>query len=490
MVKKNKNKYNLDMEFHDLLPEALKLCIENKQVSISMLQRKFSIGFANAARLIDQMESARFISRLDNPPCKVLITMKDFKKIFEDNEGKIKKVSEISNCNKTISCNDSLEKKDDKGNGIKGLTREEINKKLEILRETRNEENSYKCLRPAMAMCYCMEPIRKRKHYKITLICSECEEKKRLKTITIDENELGKLLSYYDEKVIINIEYLINCSFDNYRTWAKLQKLFEKMGEKNYGKQSQKEDISIDKYNEEKDKTIKEEKENLRKIIEEAKSKSIIEGFKSVGLDAELKYYCEDCDWKREGYFIVCVKARDENEWHESVPQLFSYRDNSTNECEYEMVLNFLKHKDNLTDKLNYKDIYSGGREGSGLIKTKVDVALQKVLGVEIYYTKKEIANNIKVAFEISNLKSKIDLALKILKLKSSNHDGNMWKTEYEKYLKEEKGPYLKTQQEFYEDYIASEDYKLRLDEYVKFMEGLHIIFDADFSEDGVRIKW
>ena len=33
-------------------------------------------------------------------------------------------------------------------------------------------------------------------------------------------------------------------------------------------------------------------------------------------------------------------------------------------------------------------------------IKTKVDNALRKVLGLEIFYTKKEIANNIKAIFD------------------------------------------------------------------------------------------
>ncbi|MHB1167165.1 MAG: DNA translocase FtsK, partial [Carboxydocellales bacterium] len=45
----------------DLLPEAVKLMIECGQASISMLQRRFRIGYARAARLMDIMEEKGYV---------------------------------------------------------------------------------------------------------------------------------------------------------------------------------------------------------------------------------------------------------------------------------------------------------------------------------------------------------------------------------------------------------------------------------------------
>ena len=70
-------------EFDSLMPDALRLVIENGQASISMLQRRFSIGFSRAARIIDQMELAKFISSSDgSKPRNVFITMEDYNKIY------------------------------------------------------------------------------------------------------------------------------------------------------------------------------------------------------------------------------------------------------------------------------------------------------------------------------------------------------------------------------------------------------------------------
>ena len=45
-----------DHEDDELLPDAIRLVVENGQASISMLQRRFRIGYSRAARLIDVME--------------------------------------------------------------------------------------------------------------------------------------------------------------------------------------------------------------------------------------------------------------------------------------------------------------------------------------------------------------------------------------------------------------------------------------------------
>lgn len=70
-------------EFDSLMPDALKLVIENGQATISMLQRRFAIGFSRAARIIDQMETAKFISSSDgSKPRNVYITMEDYEKLY------------------------------------------------------------------------------------------------------------------------------------------------------------------------------------------------------------------------------------------------------------------------------------------------------------------------------------------------------------------------------------------------------------------------
>ena len=66
-----------------LLPDALKHAIESRQVSISMLQRRFAIGYQRSAKIIDQMEAAGFISGSDgSKPRTVFATMDDYYKLF------------------------------------------------------------------------------------------------------------------------------------------------------------------------------------------------------------------------------------------------------------------------------------------------------------------------------------------------------------------------------------------------------------------------
>lgn len=53
---------NLEPDEDELLPAALKLCIDSGGASINMIQRRFRVGYARAARIIDQMELAGYIS--------------------------------------------------------------------------------------------------------------------------------------------------------------------------------------------------------------------------------------------------------------------------------------------------------------------------------------------------------------------------------------------------------------------------------------------
>jgi S-DNA-T family DNA segregation ATPase FtsK/SpoIIIE len=66
-----------------LLGEAVKLVIENGQASISMVQRRFCVGYARAARLIDQMELRKYISPFEgSKPRQVFLTMDEWRSIF------------------------------------------------------------------------------------------------------------------------------------------------------------------------------------------------------------------------------------------------------------------------------------------------------------------------------------------------------------------------------------------------------------------------
>lgn len=69
-----------------LLPEALKICIDSNQASGSMIQRRLSIGYPRAGKIIDQMTAFGYISAADGAkPRKVYITLEEYYKIFGNN---------------------------------------------------------------------------------------------------------------------------------------------------------------------------------------------------------------------------------------------------------------------------------------------------------------------------------------------------------------------------------------------------------------------
>lgn len=74
---------NNDMD--ELLPLALKSAIDCGQASATMIRRKFAIGYPRAARIIDQMEAAGYISTADGVKGRtVYTTMEEFREIFGD----------------------------------------------------------------------------------------------------------------------------------------------------------------------------------------------------------------------------------------------------------------------------------------------------------------------------------------------------------------------------------------------------------------------
>ena len=59
--KKKDIKFELEGQ-DELLQDAAKLVIDHQQASVSMLQRKFRIGYSRAGRLVDELESLGIIS--------------------------------------------------------------------------------------------------------------------------------------------------------------------------------------------------------------------------------------------------------------------------------------------------------------------------------------------------------------------------------------------------------------------------------------------
>ena len=74
-------------EFDPVLKDALRMFIQTKQASGSMISRHYSVGFNRAGRIMDQMERAGFIGPQEgSKPRQVLITLDEYKAIFGDEE--------------------------------------------------------------------------------------------------------------------------------------------------------------------------------------------------------------------------------------------------------------------------------------------------------------------------------------------------------------------------------------------------------------------
>ncbi|MGB8956750.1 MAG: DNA translocase FtsK, partial [Tumebacillaceae bacterium] len=64
-----------DDEVDDLFYNAVNLVIDAQQASVSLLQRKLKVGYARAARLVDQMEDRGFVGPFEgSKPREVMLT--------------------------------------------------------------------------------------------------------------------------------------------------------------------------------------------------------------------------------------------------------------------------------------------------------------------------------------------------------------------------------------------------------------------------------
>lgn len=75
---------SMEIELDDsdeLLPEAIQLVVAEGQASISLLQRRLKVGYARAARIVDEMEARGIIGGFEgSKPRKVLVTTEDLEK--------------------------------------------------------------------------------------------------------------------------------------------------------------------------------------------------------------------------------------------------------------------------------------------------------------------------------------------------------------------------------------------------------------------------
>lgn len=70
-------------DYDELLPKAVEIVLEYGQASISMLQRRLRIGYARAARLVDEMEVRKIVSPFEGSKARqVLITWDMFEEMF------------------------------------------------------------------------------------------------------------------------------------------------------------------------------------------------------------------------------------------------------------------------------------------------------------------------------------------------------------------------------------------------------------------------
>jgi len=81
------NSFNVSEDQDELLQDAAKLVISHQQASVSLLQRKFKIGYSRAGRLIDELESLGIVSSYNGSKARdVLVEYSYLEEVFGNNE--------------------------------------------------------------------------------------------------------------------------------------------------------------------------------------------------------------------------------------------------------------------------------------------------------------------------------------------------------------------------------------------------------------------
>jgi S-DNA-T family DNA segregation ATPase FtsK/SpoIIIE len=65
----------MELDGDELLPDAVEVILDTKQASVSMLQRRLKLGYAHAARIVDEMEEKGIVGPFEgSKPRQLLIT--------------------------------------------------------------------------------------------------------------------------------------------------------------------------------------------------------------------------------------------------------------------------------------------------------------------------------------------------------------------------------------------------------------------------------
>ncbi|NCC68951.1 MAG: DNA translocase FtsK, partial [Clostridia bacterium] len=69
-------------DYDELLPQAVEVIFETKQASVSMLQRRLKLGYARAARIVDQMEELGVVGPFEgSKPRQIMITKQQWQEM-------------------------------------------------------------------------------------------------------------------------------------------------------------------------------------------------------------------------------------------------------------------------------------------------------------------------------------------------------------------------------------------------------------------------
>ncbi len=74
-----------EFKIDDTHIKALKYCVTSNQASVSMIQRRFPVGYIKACKIIDWMEKMNYITPSEgSKPRKVLLSKDEFIQIYGD----------------------------------------------------------------------------------------------------------------------------------------------------------------------------------------------------------------------------------------------------------------------------------------------------------------------------------------------------------------------------------------------------------------------
>jgi len=82
ITRKDNESENPEQDADELLPQAIELVVECWQASVSLIQRRFRVGYARAGRIIDQMAARGIISGFEgSKPRRVLISKEQWEEM-------------------------------------------------------------------------------------------------------------------------------------------------------------------------------------------------------------------------------------------------------------------------------------------------------------------------------------------------------------------------------------------------------------------------